>query len=88
MALCCLLFTSDEGTAAPIRQALSDLGVEVEHCPDAVATVEKVTHQNYQLVIIDWDRQPEAGLLLTAARERSAVDAERHGRDAGSSICA
>lgn len=74
MALCCLLFTSDEGTAAPIRQALSDLGVEVEHCPDAVATVEKVTHQNYQLVIIDWDRQPEAGLLLTAARERRAVE--------------
>jgi len=74
MALCCLLFTSDEGTAAPIRQALSDLGVEAEHCPDAVATVEKVTHQNYQLVIIDWDRQPEAGLLLTAARERRAVE--------------
>ncbi len=74
MVLRCLLFSSDEGTAAPILQVLAGLGVEAEHCSEAVATVEKVTHQNFQIVIIDWDKQPEAALLLTAARERKAAE--------------
>jgi TonB family protein len=74
MALRCLLFSSDEGTAEPIRQVLAGLGVEGEYCSDAVAAVEKVKQQNYQIVIIDWDKQPEAGLLLTSARERKAAE--------------
>ena len=74
MSLRCLLFSSDEGTAAPILQVLAGLGVEGEHCADAVATVEKASHQNFQIVIIDWDTQPEAALLLTAARERKAAE--------------
>jgi TonB family protein len=74
MALRCLLFSSDEGTADPILQVLTALGVEGEHCSDAVATVDKVTQQNYQIVILDWDQQPEASLLLTAARERKAAE--------------
>src|SRR6266567_1076734 len=74
MALRCLLFSSDEGTVAPILQVLAGLGVEREHCSDAVATVEKASHQNFQIVIIDWDKQPEAALLLTAARERKAAE--------------
>ncbi len=74
MVLRCLLFSSDAGTSTPVLQVLAGLDVEGEHCSDAVATVEKVTHQNFQLVIIDWDQQPEAGLLLTAARERKAAE--------------
>jgi len=74
MALRCLLFSSDEGTAEPIRQVLAGLGVEGEYCSDAVAAVEKVKQQNYQIVIIDWDKQPEAGLVLTSARERKAAE--------------
>ena len=74
MALRCLLFSSDEATAEPIRQVLAGLGVEGEYCSDAVAAVEKVKQQNYQIVIIDWDKQPEAGLLLTSARERKAAE--------------
>src|ERR1022692_1024301 len=74
MALRCLLFSSDEGTAEPIRQVLAGLGVEGEHCSEGVAAVEKVTHQNFQIVIIDWDKQPDAGLLLTTARERKAAE--------------
>jgi len=74
MALRCLLFSSDAGTATPVLQVLAGLDVEGEHCSDAVATVEKVSHQNFQIVIIDWDQQPEAGLLLTAARERKASE--------------
>jgi protein TonB len=74
MALRCLLFSADEGTANPILQVLAALGVEGEHCSDAVATVDKVSQQNYQIVILDWDQQPEASLLLTAARERKAAE--------------
>lgn len=74
MSLRCLLFSSDEGTAAPILQVLTALGVAGEHCSEAVATVDKVTHENFQIVIIDWDQQPEASLLLAAARERKAVE--------------
>ena len=74
MALRCFVFTSDEGTAALIRQILSDLGVEGEPCSDAVVAAEKITNQNFQIVIIDWDKQPEATLLLTTARERKAAE--------------
>src|SRR5690242_15594357 len=74
MALRCFVFTSDEGTAALIRQILSDLGVEAEPCSDPVVAAEKITNQNFQIVIIDWDKQPEATLLLTVARERKAAE--------------
>ncbi len=74
MAICCLLFSSDEATAEPIRQVLSGLGVEGEYCSEAAEAVEKVTHKSLQIVVIDWDQQPEAGLLLRTARERKAAD--------------
>ena len=71
MALRCLLFCSDEGTALPFCQILADLGIEAEHCPVAQA-VERVTTQALQLLIVDWDNQPEAAFLLNTARERKA----------------
>jgi len=74
MALRCLLFTSDQGTAEPICQVLAGLGVEGDYCAESAAAIEKVTSQPFQIVIIDWDAQPEAGLLLTAARERKASE--------------
>ena len=74
MGLQCFLFSSDEGSAATIRQVLADLDVHVESCPEAVAAVEKISKEPFQIVIIDWDQQPEAGLLLAAARERKASE--------------
>lgn len=74
MALRCLLFSSDEGTALPICQALAGLGIEAEYCPAAVEAVAKITTQPFQIVIVDWDNQPEAGLLLNTARERKAAE--------------
>src|SRR5947209_17068286 len=74
MPLRCFVFSSDERTSALIRQMLSDLGVEAEACPDAVVAAEKITNQSFQIVIIDWDEQPEAGVLLTTARERKAAE--------------
>jgi TonB family protein len=74
MALRCLLFTSEAGTAEPICQALSALGVDGEHCPEPVGAIDKVTQQTFQIVIIDWDQQPEAAMVLAACRERKASE--------------
>jgi protein TonB len=74
MGLRCLLFSSDQRSTAPICQVLAGLGVEGESCADGPAAVEKVIQQSFQIVIIDWDMQPEAGLLLTTARERKAAE--------------
>jgi len=74
MSLRCIVFSSDGGTAGLIRQMLADLSVEAESCADAVVAAEKITNQTFQIVIIDWDRQPEAGVLLTTARERKAAE--------------
>src|SRR5579864_3435957 len=74
MALRCLLFSSDARTADPICQVLAGLEVEAEYCAEAPAAVEMLTGQSFQIVIIDWDNQPEAGFLLSTARERKAAD--------------
>jgi len=74
MALRCLLFSADDAIIAPIRQGLSDLGIEEEHCSEASTAVERVTASLYQIVIIDWDRQSEASTLLNAARVRKSSE--------------
>jgi TonB family protein len=74
MTFRCLLFSSDGETATLISNVLAGLDVEAEVCSEAVASVGKIASQPFHIVIIDWDMQPEAGLLLTAARERKASD--------------
>ena len=66
----CFLFSPDEGTSDVIRQVLTDLDVEGESCSEAATAGEKIAKESFQLVVIDWDRQPEATALLTAARGR------------------
>jgi periplasmic protein TonB len=74
MALRCVLFSTDTGSIEPICQALADLGVEGERCSEAVTAVEKVCKESFQILIVDWDRQPEAGALLASARERKLTE--------------
>src|SRR5581483_2305129 len=74
MGLRCFLFSSDEGSATAIGQVLATLDVQSESCPDAVVAAEKIANESFQIVIIDWDKQSEAGLLLTTARDRKASD--------------
>ena len=73
MPLRCLLFSSDEAMVEPIRQILTDLGIEGEYCQSAVDAVERVTTQLFQIVITDWDDQPEAAFLLKTARDLKAA---------------
>jgi TonB family protein len=69
----CLLFTSSKELVEPIWQVLADLGIERDHCESAVDAVEKVTTQMFQIVITDWDDQPEATFLLKTARDLKAA---------------
>lgn len=72
MPLRCLLFTTDEAQVAPILQVISELGLEGEHCDDPVIAVEKVTTQLFQILITNWQDQPEAAFLLKTARDLKA----------------
>ena len=73
MSLRCLLFSSNQEMVQPIWQVLADLGIEAEYCRSAVDAVEKVTTQLFQIVIIDWEDQPEATFLLKTARDQKAA---------------
>lgn len=73
MPLRCLLFSSNEEMVQPIWQVLTDLGIEGEYCKSAVDAVERVTTQLFQIVIMDWEDQPEAGFLLKTARDLKAA---------------
>lgn len=73
MALRCLLFTTNEEIVDPIWQVLAELGVEGETCTRGLDAVERVTTQLFQVVITDWDDQPEAAFLLKTARELKAA---------------
>ena len=57
----------------PISQVLADLGIEGEYCSSAVDAVERVTTQLFQIVITDWEDQPEAAFLLKTARDLKAA---------------
>ncbi len=73
MPLRCLLFSSNEEMVQPICQVLADLGIEGEYCRSAVDAVERVTTQLFQIVVTDWEDQPEAGFLLKTARDLKAA---------------
>jgi periplasmic protein TonB len=70
MPLRCLLFSSDEALREPIWQVLGELGIEGEYCPSAVDAVERVTTQMFQIVVTDWEDQPEAAFLLKTAKDQ------------------
>lgn len=74
MALRCLLFSSNAEVRPPIWQVLVDLGIEGEYCERAVDAVERVTTQLFQIVITDWEDQPEASFLLKTARDLKATN--------------
>jgi len=74
MTLRCFLFCTDEGTSDIIRQVLTALAVEAEVCSTPATAVRTVASDAFQLVIIDWDQQPEAAMVLHAAQERRVTE--------------
>lgn len=74
MNLRCFLFSTDEATAEQIRQAAAEIQIDTELCSEGFAAIEQVSQQTYAVVIVDWSDQPEAGSLLTTARQRKATE--------------
>jgi TonB family protein len=74
MTLSCFVFSTDEETSGVVRQALADLGATGEFCSEGFAAMERLNRETFQLVIVDWDDQPEAASLLTTARQRKASE--------------
>lgn len=74
MDLRCLVYSSDEASAPLICQALAEMGAEADHCPDAAAAIGRAASESFQLVIADWDEQPNAEYLLKAARARKPME--------------
>src|ERR1700722_17557615 len=64
-----LLFSSNEETSRQLRQALIELDLQVEHCPEIFSAVEKLTSYSFDVIAVDWDEGAEASFLLKTARE-------------------
>jgi TonB family protein len=64
-----LLFSSDEESSRRLVQALRELELEIELCPDIFTAVEWLTSRSFDVIAADWDSGPEAAFLLKNARE-------------------
>jgi TonB family protein len=67
-----LLFSSDEETSRGLIQTLHQLELEVEHCPEIFAAVEKITSRSFDIIACDWQEGLEAAFLFKTARELKA----------------
>jgi protein TonB len=72
MALRALLFSSDGSATSSLCEILTDLSIEAEICTEVLVASERVTRENYDAVVVDWDQEPEAIALLKAVREKKA----------------
>jgi len=67
-----LVFSSDEETSRRLGQALHELDLTVEHCPEIFAAVEKLTSRSFEVIVADWKEGLEASFLLKTAHELRA----------------
>ena len=72
MELRALLFTPDGGSTATLCRILTDLGIEAEICSEMLVGVERISRENYDAIIVDWDLETESMFLLKTAREQKA----------------
>ena len=75
MALRALLFSSDGSATSSLCEILTDLSIEAEICTEVLVATERVSRENYDAVVVDWDQEPEAIALLKAVREKKAGQA-------------
>ncbi len=73
MDLRALLFSSDGASTATLCQVLTDLEIQAEICSEVLVGVQRIAHENYDAIIVDWDLEGDATLLLKTAREQKAI---------------
>jgi len=72
MDLRALLFTSDGSCTATLCQAMTYLGIQAEICAERLVAVQQIACKHYDAIIVDWDLEDEAILLLKSARQQKA----------------
>jgi len=55
-----------------MMQALQELELEVEHCPEIFAAVERLTSYGFEVIVADWADGIEASFLLKTSRDLKA----------------
>jgi TonB family protein len=73
MALRALLFSSDGTSTSTLCQALTDLGIEAEICSEILVAVGRVSKENYDTILVDWDQETDAIALLKSTREQKTA---------------
>jgi len=68
LSLKSLLVSSDERTVRVLRRVLSDLEIEVEHCPAAERAIRRITRQRFEAIIVDGDNLEDASKVLVGAK--------------------
>lgn len=68
MALQSLLLCPDEKTARVLSRVLSELEIGMEQCTEPFDAVKKLMRQRYDAVIVDWENEANATLVLKNAR--------------------
>jgi protein TonB len=64
-----LLFSSDQETSHRLAQALQELAVQVDFCPEIFEAVKELTTRTFDVIVADWDDGVEAAFLLKTASE-------------------
>src|SRR5579885_2345912 len=65
----CLLFSSRQETANPLIQALEEMEVSVQYCPEIFGAIKELTSRAYEIVAGDLDDGAEAEFLMKTVRE-------------------
>jgi DNA-binding response OmpR family regulator len=68
----CLLLSSDDKTVRVLRRVLSEIDVDVEHCAEADAALQKITRRRFEAVIVDCSSPQISSAVLKGARSAPA----------------
>jgi TonB family protein len=63
------VFSSDQEASRALSQVLRAAGLDVEHCSEIFAAVEKLTTKSFDLIVADMDDGAETTFLLKTAGE-------------------
>ena len=68
----CLLLSSDDKTVRVLRRVLSEIDVDVEHCSEADAALQRITRRRFEGIIVDCTSPQVSSAVLKCARSAPA----------------
>jgi len=67
-----LLLCTDDNVVRVLRRVVSEVGIAIEHCPDADSAIQKLTRQRFEAVIVDCAAPAIASRILKGTRSAPA----------------